>query len=178
MSQKANKVWGETREILITPFCEVHRLFANKGGVCSKHLHEFKTNLFYVESGKLLIRVWKNAYDLVDETILEAGEYTSVLPNEYHQFEALEDTVCFEIYYPQAIGKDIKRKSVGHSGRTKVTPGEYVKVPKGIENYEWINKDSIRFLYKDSGTLIVGGNKGIVEVPKDPKKQHYPPDTD
>jgi quercetin dioxygenase-like cupin family protein len=110
---KQGKVWGQTRLLLKNPFCELHRLEAKKGTQCSKHLHEFKTNLFFVESGKLLIRVWKNSYDLVDETILGPGEYTEVTPNENHQFVALEDTIAFELYYPQGITDDIVRENVG-----------------------------------------------------------------
>lgn len=110
---KSGKIWGETRCILKNAFCEVHRLEAKSGTKCSIHLHKFKTNLFFVESGKLLIRVWKNDYSLVDETILNPGEYTEVQPNEKHQFEALEDTVAFEVYYPEGITNDIVRDNVG-----------------------------------------------------------------
>lgn len=109
----SGKCWGRTKCILKNPFCEVHRLQASKGTVCSIHLHRFKTNLFFVESGKLLIRVWKNEYDLIDETILGPGEYTEVSPNEKHQFEALEDTIAFEVYYPEGITNDIVRDNVG-----------------------------------------------------------------
>ena len=122
---KHGKVWGKTVCILKNPFCEVHRLEATKGHVCSKHHHKFKTNLFYVESGQLLIRVWQNDYDLVDETILEAGEFTEVPPNVKHQFEALEDTVAFEVYYPEGISKDIIRDNHGgvkHSGSSEPRP--------------------------------------------------------
>lgn len=50
--------------------------------------------VFFVESGKLLIRVWQNDYDLVDETVLGPGEYTKVKPGVQHQFECLEDAVA------------------------------------------------------------------------------------
>jgi quercetin dioxygenase-like cupin family protein len=113
MSNKSGKVWGVTECVFQNPFCEFHRIEAKKGGVCSKHIHKFKTNLFYVESGKLLIRVWKTEYDLVDETTLNAGEYTEVRPNDPHQFEALEDTIAFEVYYPTPISHDIVRDNVG-----------------------------------------------------------------
>ena len=111
---KSGKVWGSTEAILVNSFCEVHRIEAKKGGVCSKHKHQYKTNLFYVESGKLKITTWKTSYNLADVTILTAGEYTQVAPNELHQFEALEDTVAFEVYFPQPIGDDIVRENVGY----------------------------------------------------------------
>jgi len=108
------KVWGSTELLLANEILEFHRINARKGGVCSKHLHKHKINLFYVQEGKLLVRVWKNSYDLVDETILTAGEFTQVEPGEYHQFEALEDTIAFEIYWAATLDhNDIVRETVG-----------------------------------------------------------------
>ncbi len=114
---KAGKVWGLTEQIEMNGVLEFHRIEMNKGGVCSKHCHEFKWNGFYVESGRMLIRVWQNDYDLVDETILEPGEYTKVKPGVYHQFECLEDGVAFELYWAEFNHNDIQRESVGYVGR-------------------------------------------------------------
>ena len=111
---KQGKIWGSTELVHLVPgVLEFHRIEAKKGGVCSKHAHQSKTNGFFVESGKMLIREWQNSYDLVDETILEAGDYTVVPPGVYHQFEVLEDCVAFELYYAELIGDDIIRESVG-----------------------------------------------------------------
>ena len=44
---------------------------------------EFNLNGVFVESVYLIIRVCQNDYDLVDETILEPGEYTKVKPGLY-----------------------------------------------------------------------------------------------
>lgn len=107
------KVWGNTEQILANGVLEFHRIEIKKGGTCSKHKHAYKWNGFWVEKGKLLIRVWKNSYDLVDETILDAGQFTQVSPGEYHQFEALEDVVAFELYWAQFDHNDIVRESVG-----------------------------------------------------------------
>lgn len=111
---KQGKVWGETRLVHLVPgVLEFHRIAAVKGGVCSKHAHQSKTNGFYVESGKLLIREWQNRYDLIDETILGPGDYCTVPPGVYHQFEVLEDCVAFELYYAELLGDDIVRESIG-----------------------------------------------------------------
>ena len=110
---KAGKMWGQTELLEANGMLEFHRIEAVAGGVCSKHKHKFKWNGFYVESGKLLIRVWKNGYDLVDETTLTAGQYTKVAPGEYHQFEAVEDTVAFELYWAEFDHNDIERETVG-----------------------------------------------------------------
>jgi mannose-6-phosphate isomerase-like protein (cupin superfamily) len=112
---KAGKVWGVTELIEANCVLEFHKIHAHKGGVCSKHLHRHKWNGFYVEKGSLLIRVWKNSYNLVDETVLSAGQYTKVAPGEYHQFEALEDTEAFELYWAEFDHNDIERETVGYS---------------------------------------------------------------
>jgi hypothetical protein len=39
--------------------------------------------------------------------------YTKVSPGEYHQFEALDDTVAFELYWAEFNHVDIERESVG-----------------------------------------------------------------
>jgi quercetin dioxygenase-like cupin family protein len=58
----------------------------------------------------------------VDETILNAGDYTKVKPGVYHQFECLADGVAYELYWAEFNHNDIKRESVG--GMTAVAcPG-------------------------------------------------------
>ena len=111
--QVAGKVWGETKCVVETPFCEMHHIHVEAGGVCSKHLHKFKTNGFYVLSGTLIVRTWQNDYDLVDETILNAGSYYEAPPNLFHQFEARTNVEAIELYYPVGIAKDIIRETVG-----------------------------------------------------------------
>ena len=113
MSSIAGKVWGQTELIEANGNVEFHRIETKAGGVCSKHLHEFKWNGFFVESGQMIIRVWQNDYDLVDETILNAGDWCKVKPGVLHQFESVTDCVAFEVYWPQFLIDDIKRETVG-----------------------------------------------------------------
>lgn len=112
----AGKVWGTTELVERNGVLEFHRIETKAGGVCSKHMHEYKWNGFFVESGKLLIRVWQNDYDLIDETILGPGEYTKVKPGVQHQFECLEDAVAYELYWAEFPEKDIVRETVGYDG--------------------------------------------------------------
>ena len=70
-NEKETKVWGETRKIFRCNNTEMHILKAKKGGYCSKHYHEHKINYFYVDSGKLLIEVWREN-NLIDKTILKS----------------------------------------------------------------------------------------------------------
>ena len=110
---KQGKIWGETQSLFNKNNVEIHRIETKKGGYCSKHKHNYKYNCFYVEKGKLEITVWCNGYDLVDKTILSTGEATTVPPTEYHMFKALEDTVCYEIYWVELSKDDIVRENCG-----------------------------------------------------------------
>ena len=70
---KAGKIWGKTEMIHKNGALEFHRIEYKKGFKCSEHEHKFKWNGFFVESGKMIIRVWQEDQGLLDETILELG---------------------------------------------------------------------------------------------------------
>ena len=110
---KAGKIWGNTEMIHKNGVLEFHRIEFNKGFKCSEHEHKYKWNGFYIESGKMLIRVWQDDQNLIDETILEAGDFTTVKPGKFHQFEGLEDGVAFELYWAEFDHGDIERETVG-----------------------------------------------------------------
>lgn len=109
----SGKVWGTTEIIESNPFFEIHKLNIMANYSCSKHMHKYKWNGFYVEKGILEIHIWKHDYKLVDITTLYPGDYTSVAPNEYHMFVCKEDCICFELYWPEFCKNDISRESVG-----------------------------------------------------------------
>lgn len=113
---KQGKVWGNTVGIFNRNNVEIHRIEAKKGGFCSKHKHNHKYNMFYVESGVLEITIWKNDYSLVDTTVIKAGEATTAAPKEYHRFKALEDAVVYEIYWTELSPSDIERENTGGNG--------------------------------------------------------------
>lgn len=115
MRNKLGKIWGNTCNIFNKNNVEIHRIEIKKGGFCSKHQHAHKYNLFFVESGRLKVVVCKNDYNLEDITILEAGESTIVPYGEYHRFEALEKTICYEIYWVELDTQDIIRDDCGGS---------------------------------------------------------------
>ena len=110
---KSGKVWGETSRIHANSSFEFHRIEARAKTRCSKHLHQFKWNGFYVESGHLIVCVWQKDYDLVDETHLKPGDFMQVKPGLYHNFEAVEDTVAFELYWAEFNHNDILRETIG-----------------------------------------------------------------
>ena len=107
------KIWGSSQLLFLKNNVEIHRIDAKKGGYCSKHKHNYKHNLFFIEKGQLKITIWKNDYDLVDETIISDQQMSVVKPKEYHKFEALEDTVAYEIYWTELDADDIVREDCG-----------------------------------------------------------------
>ena len=107
------KVWGTTRPLIVTPVIEVQRITVNENCYCSMHKHQSKINAFYVESGELLIRRWKNDYNLVDETRLKGGQVCVIPAGEVHQFEGILPTFALEFYWSELDSKDIIRAGVG-----------------------------------------------------------------
>jgi len=110
---KAGKIWGQTELIHANGLFEFHRVEYKAGFRCSEHHHQYKWNGFFVESGKLIVRVWQDEQGLVDETTLEAGDFTMVKPGKVHQFEGVEDGVAFELYWAEFDHSDIVRRTVG-----------------------------------------------------------------
>ena len=118
---KAGKIWGQTELIHANGVLEFHRIEYKKDIACSKHKHEFKWNGFFVESGKMMVKVWQKDYDLVDETILNPGDFMRVKPGVFHQFIGLEDGVAFELYWAEFDHNDIKRETVGSKVNESIT---------------------------------------------------------
>lgn len=110
---KSGKIWGMTQELFTKNNVSIHRIVIQQNTRCSKHKHDHKHNLFYVESGQILIKEWKNEYDLIDETILRAGDMCDIKPGNYHEFQGLEDSVVYEIYYVELLDNDIIRENIG-----------------------------------------------------------------
>ena len=109
------KFWGSTQSLFLKNNVEIHRIEVNEGGYCSKHKHDHKYNAFFVEKGQLKIIIWKNDYDLIDETIISDKQMSVIKPQEYHKFIALEDTVAYEIYWTELDSNDIFRENCGGS---------------------------------------------------------------
>jgi len=110
---KQGKIWGFTQEIFNKNNVSINRIYIKKNSCCSKHYHDYKTNIFWVESGSVCIEEWKKEYDLVDKTILNPGECCSIPPKTYHRFNGLEDSVVYEIYYVELMDNDIIRENTG-----------------------------------------------------------------
>jgi len=91
------KGWGYEKWIVN---CEKYcgkLLFFNKGKKCSWHYHKIKDEVFYVQSGKILLKYSKeDSIESSQEKILNAGDNFHVPIGLRHQMLALEDTELFE----------------------------------------------------------------------------------
>ena len=137
MGSKAGKIWGKTELIHANGVLEFHRIEYKKDVACSKHKHSFKWNGFFVESGKMMVRVWQQGKQegLIDETILKAGDFTRVKPGLFHEFIGLEDGVAFELYWAEFSHEDIERESQGHKVNEKVTINSDVNTAHMTESF-------------------------------------------
>ena len=113
MSIVEGKVWRVTIPLIQCPQIELHSIFINTGGYCSKHCHQSKINAFYVEDGELEIHRWKDDYDLVDITVLYPEDVAIVPAGEFHMFKARRDTKALEIYWSALSLNDITRDVIG-----------------------------------------------------------------
>ena len=111
--QVDGKIWGLTSLLFCKNNVEVHRIECIKGGCSSKHKHEHKFNMFFVEQGELKIHAWKD-YNLVDQTILKKHQSCIIPPGEFHKFESMLDgTIALEIYWTEISSNDIIREKCG-----------------------------------------------------------------
>jgi mannose-6-phosphate isomerase-like protein (cupin superfamily) len=110
--KKEGKIWGNNILLFNNSNIQINQIFIKKGGRCSKHMHKHKNNIFFVQSGRLLIEEWK-ANGLIDSTILNNEQSTEIRSETYHRFTALEETTAIEIYYHNIEEDDIFREDTG-----------------------------------------------------------------
>jgi mannose-6-phosphate isomerase-like protein (cupin superfamily) len=113
MIDRKGKVWGTTSLIHASRYVQAHLLEIRAGGFCSEHRHERKTNTFIVLRGRLEVRTWPDMTNAFDATELEAGQSMAVPVGVYHQFRAIDDTLCIEFYEAAEIEEDIHRRTQG-----------------------------------------------------------------
>ena len=72
-------------------------LFIKKGKRCSWHYHKIKDEVFYLQSGKLMVYYSdQNEIEKSDQIILNPGDNFHVYRGLRHQMVALEDSELFE----------------------------------------------------------------------------------
>lgn len=72
-------------------------LYFVKGKKCSWHYHKIKDEVFFIQSGKILVKYgWEEDITKCQELVLERGDTFHVKTGLIHQMVALEDTELFE----------------------------------------------------------------------------------
>jgi quercetin dioxygenase-like cupin family protein len=91
------KGWGFEKWIVNNDEYCGKLLYFVKGKRCSWHYHVLKDEVFYIQSGKMLVK-YSDEDELKEakEIILERGDNFHVYRGLRHQMVALEDTELFE----------------------------------------------------------------------------------
>lgn len=91
------KGWGFEKWIVNNEeYCGKLLYFA-KGRRCSWHFHKLKDEVFYVQSGRVLVKYSENdGIEDATEIVLSRGDNFHVYRGLRHQMLALEDTELFE----------------------------------------------------------------------------------
>ena len=91
------KGWGFEKWIVNNDEYCGKLLYFVKGKKCSWHYHELKDEVFYIQSGKMLVKYSdSDSIDEASEMLLEKGDNFHVYRGLRHQMIALEDTELFE----------------------------------------------------------------------------------
>ena len=104
---KLGKIWGFSSNIFLNECVQIDRIDIEKGQCCSKHYHKYKYNLFFVEKGSIIVYRWEN--EIKTATKLDVYDSIIIDPTIYHQFEAIEKSIVYEIYYTKLNNNDIVR---------------------------------------------------------------------
>ena len=91
------KGWGFEKWIVNNEKYCGKLLYFVKGKRCSWHYHKIKDEVFYIQSGKIMVKYSENdSLENANEIILERGDNFHVNVGLRHQMIALEDTELFE----------------------------------------------------------------------------------
>ena len=93
------KGWGYEKWIINKDLYCGKLLFFNEGKKCSWHYHVNKDEVFYLHSGRMIVR-YSDSDSLEDAevTMLEPGMNFYIYPGLRHQMEAIEDSELFEFF--------------------------------------------------------------------------------
>jgi len=92
-----DKGWGWERWIVNKEQYCGKLLFFEEGKRCSFHYHKIKDEVFYLQSGKMLIKFSEDDdLENATELLLNAGDNFHVYVGLRHQMIALEDSELFE----------------------------------------------------------------------------------
>ncbi len=108
-----DKGWGYERWIINKPEYCGKLLFFEQGKRCSWHYHEEKDEVFYLQSGQLLVKYAEHDnVNEAEEIILNPGDNFYIFTGLRHQMIALKDSELFE-FSTQHFDEDSVRVEKG-----------------------------------------------------------------
>ena len=91
------KGWGYEKWIVNKAEYCGKLLFFNAGKKCSWHHHKIKDEVFYLQSGRMIVRYGESEkIEDAEEMMLMPGMNFYIYPGLIHQMEAIEDSELFE----------------------------------------------------------------------------------
>ena len=121
--ERTRKTWGEKHNIFENSLCETSVLRLEPWKRCSWHKHQAKYNLFYVLSGKLIIKLTGGKAEVLP------GQIFTTRPGEWHEFQTNEEpTVIIEVMYVEYDSGDIERETLGGDIERPVEVGIHTAV--------------------------------------------------
>lgn len=91
------KCWGLTRCVHKGHKYSRHELEVVKGGFCSFHYHQYRSNVFRVEAGVVRV-VWAFGWEIKHKD-LHPGNVLEIKEGIPHQFQVLENGLMIEEYH-------------------------------------------------------------------------------
>jgi D-beta-D-heptose 7-phosphate kinase/D-beta-D-heptose 1-phosphate adenosyltransferase len=102
------KEWGEEQWIVNKEYCG-KKLILKKNRRCSMHSHKKKDEVFYLQSGKVLLEMSGKKYTLLP------GDFVHVKPNAPHRFTGLQDSEIIEFSTTHDEEDSYRTEFSGHS---------------------------------------------------------------
>ncbi len=104
---KEKKEWGEEHWIVNRDYCG-KKLILRKNRRCSLHMHKEKDEVFYLQSGSVLLELGKKKYTM------KPGDFVHVRANMYHRFTGLEDSEIMEFSTHHEEYDSYRKEFSGH----------------------------------------------------------------
>jgi mannose-6-phosphate isomerase-like protein (cupin superfamily) len=105
---RTRKTWGEKFSLHESDSCETSVLYLEPWKRCSWHKHQTKFNIFFVLTGKLVIKLEDGLCEVLP------GQMFKTKPGEWHEFQTRElKTTIVEVMFVTYDPEDIEREILG-----------------------------------------------------------------
>ncbi len=108
------KEWGEEHWIVNKEYCG-KKLILKKNRRCSMHSHKKKDEVFYIQSGKVLLEMNDEKHTLLP------GDFIHIIPNTPHRFTGLLDSEIIEFSTTHDEADSYRSEFSGHADPVRFT---------------------------------------------------------